>query len=231
MKLKLFDLLFVLLCVAFLSGCATPKYNYVPQARHISEPQLDVVTTAHVGEEIARQGTLNEQEALHVEASIKVGSFAYTILPGYYKKTGEDERSEYYIPYSGSDSGQIVKKWFVDPWKSIEVSKKEQKIGIVTIFNLHGMEEATGFNRVKKSFQPDDSFLQTLLYNGRVGNTIRLGYREFWNNEARPSVSNDVEYDIAESKMVSYKGARIEILEATNQYIKYMLIRNFKTVD
>src|SRR5882762_7242689 len=137
MKSKPFELLFVLLSVAFLSGCATPKYNYVPQTRRVSEPQLDVITIAHVGEEMARQGTVTEQDAIHVATPVKVDGSAYTILPGYFKKTGEDEGSEYYIPYSGSDSGSIVKRWYNDPWKSIEASKNEKKIGIITIFNIH----------------------------------------------------------------------------------------------
>ncbi len=69
--------------------------------------------------------------------------------------------------------------------------------------------------------------MQSLIYSGKVGNKIKLGYREFSNNLARPAFSNDVEYDLTESTIVGYKGARIEVIEATNQYIKYQVLQSF----
>jgi len=39
--------------------------------------------------------------------------------------------------------------------------------------------------------------------------------------------NNDVDYDLNESKVIGYKGARIEIIEATNELIKYRVLKNF----
>ena len=181
---------------------------------------------------MARQGTVTEHDALKITTPIKVGAFsAYTIMPGFLKKTGEDESSEYYVPYGGGDSSTINKNALSDPWKSVEASKKENKIGIITALNVHVMVDAVGVSRVKKSFNADDSFQQTLIYSGKIGTKVRLGYREFSHNLARPAFNNDVEYDLNESTTVGYKGARIEILEATNELIKYKLIQNFKLLD
>ena len=66
-----------------------------------------------------------------------------------------------------------------------------------------------------------------LIYSGRVGDKIKAGYREFSNNLARPAFNNDVEYDLRESSVIGYKGARIEVVEATNEHIKYKVIQNF----
>ncbi len=74
-----------------------------------------------------------------------------------------------------------------------------------------------------------DSFQQTLLYSGKVGNKINIGYREFSNSLARPAFNNNVEYDLSESKTIAYKGAQLEVLEATNQHIKFRLIKNFNS--
>ncbi len=230
MKSKPFTLIFVLSIVAGLTGCATPKYNYAPKTENISEPPLNTVVTVQVGDHMARQGSITEHDAILVKSPITVGAFsAYTLTPGYFKKTGEDEGAEYYIPYTGKDAGTISKNPISDPWKSIEYSKSVNEIGIITVFNLHVMVPADGVSRVKKSFESDDSFQQTLIYSGKVGNKIRLGYREFSNNLARPAFNNDVEYDLNESNVVGYKGARIEIIEANNQYIKYKLLQNFKS--
>jgi hypothetical protein len=72
-----------------------------------------------------------------------------------------------------------------------------------------------------------DHFQQTLLYNGRIGNRIALGYREFSGQVARPAFSNEVSYDLSESSIVGYKGARIEIIKATNTEVTYKIISGF----
>ncbi len=70
----------------------------------------------------------------------------------------------------------------------------------------------------RDSLQADWS-QQTLIYNGKVGNRITLGYREFEGNLARPAYSNIVDYDLTESRILGYQGARLEVLEATNTQI------------
>ncbi len=51
-----------------------------------------------------------------------------------------------------------------------------------------------------------NTFKQTLLYNGKIGNRITLAYREFSNNLARDAFSNTAEYDLSESTTVGYNG-------------------------
>jgi hypothetical protein len=68
---------------------------------------------------------------------------------------------------------------------------------------------------------------QTLIYSGRIGNRIKLGYREFSNGYARDAFSNEAEYDISESKQIGYKRALIEVIEASNTQITYKVLRNF----
>lgn len=72
-----------------------------------------------------------------------------------------------------------------------------------------------------------NSFQKTLLYNGKIGNKITLGYREFSGGMARPAFSNSVDYDLSESTIVGYKGARLEIVKATNTELTYRVLSNF----
>ena len=46
---------------------------------------------------------------------------------------------------------------------------------------------------------------------------------------ARAAFSNEVEYDLSESKTIRYKGAVLDIMEANNQSITFKLTRNFNT--
>lgn len=60
------------------------------------------------------------------------------------------------------------------------------------------------------------------------GYTIGFTGSEFSNKLARAAFSNDVEYDLSQSKIIGYKGAKIEVLNATNENITYRVISNFK---
>jgi len=70
-----------------------------------------------------------------------------------------------------------------------------------------------------------------LIYSGKVGNKINVAYREFSNNLARPAFNNTVQYDLDESNIIGYKGARIEVIEATNEYIKFKVLLNFNKAN
>lgn len=219
--------------IALLSSCATPQRNYRPEATNISRPALSVESIAQVGEEMLSQGTYYEGEGIRLDQEIKFGGLitAYRMAPGEYAKEGEDKTSEFFQPAIGPKGGNIHKGALIDPWKSIQYQKDGTKIAIVTIFHAKISEKAKGITRIKIPILADDSFQQTLIYSGKVGPKIKIGYREFSNNVARPAFHNDVEYDLSESKIVGYKGARIEILEATNEFIRYRVIQNFNRAE
>lgn len=65
-----------------------------------------------------------------------------------------------------------------------------------------------------------------LTYSGKLGDKVNIGYRESSNDFARPAFKNEVEYDVGESRTTGYKGARVEVIEATNQHIRHRVTRN-----
>jgi len=44
---------------------------------------------------------------------------------------------------------------------------------------------------------------------------------------ARPAYQQDLQYDLAESSVIGFKGIRMEVLQASNTNIKYKLLSNF----
>ena len=44
---------------------------------------------------------------------------------------------------------------------------------------------------------------------------------------ARSAYSNNVDYDLAESTIVGYKGARLEVVKATNTELTYRVLSGF----
>ena len=56
-------------------------------------------------------------------------------------------------------------------------------------------------------------------------NVVSILYREFKDDTARPAFSLDLKYDLTESKVVGYRGARFEIIKATNQGLTYKTLK------
>jgi hypothetical protein len=223
-------LIFVLLSAfIFLGGCINPKYNYRPQTTEISKPPLDIVVTVNIGDSMLHQGEYSEHDAIYLKQDVKASGLAtaYTFTSGYYFKKGEDDKSEYYLPSNEPDSGRVIESMLIDPFKIIRLDKKSGKLCGVTIYNFEECTSNADYEKKKYPLISSDSFQQTLIYNGKVKDKITIGYREFSNNVARPAFNNNVEYDLSESNIIGYKGARIEVVEATNEYIKYRVLNNF----
>lgn len=220
-------LIFSLAVATALTGCATPKYNYVPQSKQISEPPLNSVNTAYVGDTLLKQGRFTLQDAVKVERPVQVG--AYTLQPGHYSKHGDDAESEYYSPATGSSAqaGSIQSSFLADPPISVRVYKAGPKMCVLNIMGVQVCDNVGGYQRVQIPVTAANSFQQTLIYSGMVGNKLNIGYREFSSDMARPAFNNDVEYDLSTSKVLGYKGARIEVLDANNEQIKYRVLSNF----
>lgn len=213
--------------IGALFGCAVPQNNYKPNVINISEPAVGSVSTAAVGDEMLKQGKFVEQDAIYLKTPFKP-LYAYTMSGGYYRKTGDDATGEFYVPSGGIESGVIDKISLADPWKAAML-KSDGSLCVVTTMNVAYCDKGADFERRKHQAVTQDSFQQTLIYSGKIGNKINVGYREFSNSLARPAFNNNVEYDLGESKTIGYKGAQLEVLDATNQSIRYRVIRNFNT--
>ncbi len=220
----------LLVLATLLGGCATADFNYRPEAIRVSEPSLDSENTAFIGDILLRQGRFTEHASIFLSGTIEI-SWAYRLLPGYYLKQGEDRNTETYLPGGDDEAGAIRKAGLADPWQALIAYKKKNKLCVLTVFGFLECKTTSDFERRTKTVWTVDSFQQTLIYSGKIGDKINISYREFINNRARPAFNNEVEYDLSESNVIGYKGARIEILEATNELIRYRVLRNFNAAS
>lgn len=216
--------------ISFLTACASPNYNYVPKVSELSDPPIDAVNVAYVGDPMLRQGTYSEHDAILLIKRTKVGVLGtYTFEPGYYTKRGEGRNGEFgfYLPSQYGQQGSVTRGALADPFQIIQAYHNEVKICGVSAFNGKACTANTEYKVTTQRAATADTFQQTLIYSGRIGGKINISYREFSGNIARPAFNNDVEYDIDKSPIVGYKGARLEIIEATNEFVKYRVISNF----
>lgn len=223
----------LMLCVlttTSIVGCTAPQTNYRPLPQKISKPPIGSTNTAFVGDELLAQGLMVHQEALNVPELTKVS--LYKLTPGNYQKTGEDTKGAYYKAENRliDNGGKVEKHALADPYSAVMLTK-DGKVCVITAFNIKTCTSEHNVSKTTILAQSDESFQQTLIYSGKVGQKINIGYREFSSNKARPAFNNDVEYDLSQSKKIGYKGALLEIIEATNQNITYKILKNFNQVD
>lgn len=218
-----------ILAASLVVGCATPLTNYQPSVKQISEPPINSINTAYIGDKMLSQGKLIEQEALYIPSLHKL-SFQHTIQPGYFPKQGESDEHIQYGISGEKGAGKVVDSSLSDPTQAIVLRKSDNAICIFTIYNMIiDCEPGVKFEKRNWSVTDENSFQQTLIYNGKVGTKINVGYREFAGDMARPAFSNQVEYDLNDSTQIGYKGALLDVLDANNQMIKYKVLKNFNT--
>lgn len=78
-----------------------------------------------------------------------------------------------------------------------------------------------------KGKECNECFKQELVYNGKSENTIKVIYREFNNNMARPAFTQNLNYDLNEGNIISFKGCKIKVLNAKNTGIEYEILSTF----
>lgn len=76
-----------------------------------------------------------------------------------------------------------------------------------------------------KELDPE-SFKVEIIYLGMDGPNIRAAYREYKDDIARPAFYQDITYNISQSKTIRYKNYKIQVNDATNEYIEYTVIED-----
>ena len=139
-----------------LVGCATPKHNYTPVSKSISEPPIGEVVERQVGDEMVHQGRYREHDAIQVSSPIKP-NWAYTVMPGYFLKTGADDEGEFYrLGGDGPESGSVQRNPLADPLAALMV-KKESILCAVTVFSVAACSSTPGgFEKVKRPITTAD---------------------------------------------------------------------------
>lgn len=76
--------------------------------------------------------------------------------------------------------------------------------------------------------QNDNAFKYELLYQGIAKKTLRIAYREYLREMARPSFFQEATYDIDElPTIISFRSVSIRILSADNNSLKYEVLSGF----
>lgn len=214
-------LLVTILSLSVMSGCTTIQYNGAKTTTEIvDKPEIGVLSTAYIGDEILKKGKAVTENVLVIKKPIK--TIKHKIPAGEYRQMGFDNKNRFY------ESTGVIKGLLADPVGSMAImADKPGKLCVLTVMGYSTCYNEPYEEKTRTSFG-EDSFQQTLIYNGRVGNKVKVGYREFNDNMARSAFSNEAEYDLSSSKIIGYKGAQIEVIDADNSKITYKVLRSFR---
>jgi len=69
---------------------------------------------------------------------------------------------------------------------------------------------------------------QSIEYSGRNGSTLRFTYSESIDGQARDAFTREFQMDVSQGNTVAFRGAIIEVEEASNTSITYRVVRNFQ---
>lgn len=74
-----------------------------------------------------------------------------------------------------------------------------------------------------------DFRMRELMYGGISGTTIRLNYREFRGHAAGPPMYQPLTYDLALSKVIRFQNFTIEVIDASNNSMTYVVLSDGTT--
>jgi hypothetical protein len=230
---------------ATLAGCASSPTvatrAYVPPAQIVHIPALNTEAEAEIGQTIISTANLSSKEVLILPKDVAEyrkaellnnrWSGTTTVHAGTLEKRFDNEDGSFFQ----DDSATFSFSTTIPCQCGIFVPKDKNKPSV--IYTYHREIGSTGYDfgavpveatvKIIETWS-SGSFKRELIYGGQSGTTISISYREFADGTARPAFTQDIKYDLAESKIIGFRGARFEVAKASNTSLRYKVL---KTLD
>jgi hypothetical protein len=205
----------------------------------VDDPPLGELRAAEVGDTLIKYANLAYSPALLLKNDVKAkatGNYAgmhVTLKAGILVAKYADATSDCYmsnepVPVTGLFSANgpgMVGGVCVD-----RQNPDRRRVLVILRNGANDFCNAVDPIEVEKTTYVDKSapgFSQELIYNGKSSQNVKFLYREFTNEMARPAFNQEVQYDLNESHLIGFKGARLEVVDATNTNIKYKVVAHF----
>jgi len=92
--------------------------------------------------------------------------------------------------------------------------------------NWRPLKTDAGYEKAMGIKSESDGFELELIYEGRNGNKIEIFYGEYREDLTRASFTDAIEFEFSDNddNILSYNGIRIEIIEATQNQLRYKIL-------
>ena len=217
-----------LLVIIVLSISSASQAKTLYEHTTYNKPDLGVENEVYLGDRMLVQQVGEWKECITPHKTYSVDKFGTNAIykggEPMCKKELSDKKNYYWPNYNNSGGFLLKVRW------------KERK-GKYSLCQTSGMMTAMCVKNLTKNdvemgetfIYSANSFQQTIDYAGRNGDILKFNYAEYTDGFARQAFTREFQIDLNEGKIAAYKGAIIEVIEATNIQIKYKLIRNFSS--
>jgi hypothetical protein len=218
------NIFITLLTIMLITGCVASHQVIPLDFKTVKLPEINIITTASLGDRMLESGKFASVDGFNLSNDVAI--FDGVIKAGEYHQIGVKENHKVFSPKNGYGTGIVDFMGNKSPAK-VYIDSSTGLLCFLGGFGTRFCSDQVKPNIVKINTYTVDSFSQELIYTGKVGDKIRFTYREYKNGIARQAFNVDVEYDLSVDNLISYKGATIEVIAATNRKIEYQVLKHF----
>lgn len=228
------------LVILLLGSCSSKTWPVNPVYSQILIPDLNISVVSELGDTLVDQGHMTTRNTLEIDFDIqaKTEGLKLYLGKGSYLEVNQNEKYTFYHPLNATTKGiTLFGQDIVTTDVGVVGFAISKSDGTIKPFS----DGSTGFElgvvkgqaeilyaRKQIQVKSSSSFRQQLIYNGRVDNNLRFIYREFSNDLARGSFTQQMQYDFSESNIIGFKGVRVEVIKASNTQIEYKVLSHFR---
>ncbi|MGE4502791.1 MAG: hypothetical protein AB7D03_07970 [Thiomicrospira sp.] len=234
----MYKIVYCLVLIFFITGCSSApsvsRYIGASEAKHeeIQNYNLNEIMKAYVGQALIEKGTLDyivtSQGKYKALFDITISSNdrllfenggAYPIL---YKDRNDDSLyvgSNHQVGLKIDENGYILHKSIfyhnIGGWQD----------NLLAQINIDIGTKAFDAFPSQKIYSPK-SFKSEIIYLGMSGDDIKVSYREYKDDVARPAFYQELSYNLKKSAVIRYKNFRIKVLSVNNEEIEYIVLED-----
>lgn len=105
------------------------------------------------------------------------------------------------------------------------------KVQLICFTDQEMREKNLPFVDTEEIVQKPTNLQRVMEYSGKSGSTLSIFYKEFTETTdgafIRPAFTQEFKFDLGESNVIGIKGARIEVISATNTGLTYKVLSHF----
>lgn len=251
MSTSLLKSLLLAATLSVLVGCASEVQTIAPNLKTVDIPPLRTEQTVELGGTVASKGMFYTYPGIYLKNTVHAGDGFWkqklTLQPQLLMAKIEDDQWTYYegdhvVEYiMGSThpvhGGLRISRLAANKAASSAIDNQAPAPDMANptfrryeIFarGQYMVPNTTPiFDPVEVNAGDQSAYMQNFLYSGRSGDTVKFLYKQFSNSMPGASFTQNIQYDLKESHVISFRGLKIEILEATNDKLKYKVITTF----
>lgn len=216
-----------------LLGACVAVRPMSPQHISLDRPPPGEAVAVGLGDVVLEREESTRHEGILLENEISWfdlwGLRSFTLRPGPLKAREADQDFTYYYS-DGLISREAVAGVGYPASGGICVRKSDATY--IRVFTAKGScsvvpDQRPQIRSLSIAAPGAENYRQELIYRGKSGSTLDFVYRELRDDQPLPTLALDFHIDLADGPAFSLRGARIEVIEATNTKLIYRVLSSF----